>query len=64
MAVDVRFDAVPSGYPFMSFSFWILVRFALLFKYQIPVAKKSKLKQIIILNRKAFCQWGYARCKL
>jgi hypothetical protein len=39
MAVDVRFDAVPSGYPFMSFSFWILVRFALLFKYQIPVAK-------------------------
>jgi hypothetical protein len=25
MAVDVRrFDAAPSGYPFMSFSFWIL----------------------------------------
>lgn len=26
MVVDVRFDAVPSGYPFMSFSFWSLPR--------------------------------------
>jgi hypothetical protein len=53
MAVDVRFDAVRSGYPFMSFSFSILpCSFCSFVQILNSSSKKSKLKQIIILNLK------------